>query len=186
MDDFLYNVRTGNMRNDKSNRRYDNNRYKSQNRQPAKDRRKGGYVNYRSLATDQFSAIKEVLGTLVQNQGRQTVALEKIAESLATLVSTGMTTMGSLPKPEVSPPSPTVEVDATEHAAEHATNTTTENEPTSPPQTRAEMVGLIHQLREEKLSYEKIADIFESKQIATLSGRGKWRGQTIYRLFNEK
>lgn len=183
MDDFLYNVRTGNMRNmDKSNRRYDNNRYKSQNRQQGKDRRKGGYVNYRSLSTDQFAAIKEALGTLAENQGRQTAALEKIAESLATLVSTGMTTTGSLPKPEISPPSPPVDVDATEHA----TKSTTENEPTSPPQTRAEMVGLIHQLREEGLSYEKIADIFESKQIATLSGRGKWRGQTIYRLFNEK
>jgi len=177
MDDFLYNVRTGNMRNmDKSNRRYDNNRYKNQNRQPGKDRRKGGYVNYRSLSTDQFSTLKEVLGTLTKNQERQTVALEKIAESLAKLISTV-----SLPKTETPPPSPDVDVGVSETATEPATET----KPNSTPQTRTEMVGLIHQLREQGLSYEKIADIFEVKQISTLSGRGKWRGQTICRLFKE-
>jgi hypothetical protein len=174
MDDFLYNVRTGNMKNmDKSNRRFDNNRYKSPNRQPARDKRKG-YVNYRSLSTDQFSALKEMMAAISGNQERQTVAMEKIADLLDRLVN-----MHSVPDAVAisSHPSPTVMVDSADAAVEAA--------PSSRPMARAEMVALIHQMRNQGLSYEKIADEFESKQISTLSGRGKWRGQTIYRLFKE-
>ena len=175
MDDFLYNVRTGNMKNmDKSHRRFDNNRYKSPNRQPAKDKRKG-YVNYRSLSTDQFSALKEMMATISGNQERQTVAMEKIADLLERLVK-----MPSVPAADAipSPSSPTAMVDS-------ADTVVVEMEPSAQPMTRAEMVALIHQMRNQGLSYEKIADEFELKQISTLSGRGKWRGQTIYRLFKE-
>ena len=175
MDDFLYNVRTGNMRNMDKSRRYDNNRYKSQNRQQGKDRRKG-YVNYRSLSTDQFSAIKEVLGSMVEHQTRQTRAMENIARQLEKLVS-----ISSQAAPPHQPPAEVAKAPSIEKAP--APDLTDQPAPT--PQTREEMVALIHQLREQKLSYEKIADIFEDKQISTLSGRGKWRGQTIYRLFKE-
>ena len=174
MDDFLYNVRTGNMKNmDKSSRRFDNNRYKSHSRQPAKDKRKG-YVNYRSLSTDQFSALKEMMAAISGNQERQTVAMEKIANLLDRLLK-----MYSVPDADAiaSHPSPAATVDSAVTAVEVA--------PYSRSMTRAEMVALIHQMRNQGLSYEKIADEFESKQISTLSGRGKWRGQTIYRLFKE-
>jgi hypothetical protein len=40
-------------------------------------------------------------------------------------------------------------------------------------------------MRDQRLSYDKIASEFEIRQIPTLSGRGQWRGQTIYRLFKE-
>jgi len=174
MDDFLYNVRTGNMKNmDKSRRRFDNNRYKSPNQQPARDKRKG-YVNYRSLSTDQFSALKDMMASISGHQERQTVAMEKIADLLENLVK-----MPSVPVADVisSHSSPTAMVDSADAAVEM--------EPSGQPITRAEMVALIHQMRNQGLSYEKIADEFELKQISTLSGRGKWRGQTIYRLFKE-
>ena len=177
MDDFLYNVRTGNMRNmDKSNRRYDNNRYKSQNRQQGKERRKG-YVKYRSLSTDQFSAIKETLGSMVDHQERQTKAMENIARHLEKLVS--ISSQAAQP-----PQTSAVEIKAPPTAKIPAPGSTGKSVPT--PSTREEMVALIQQLREQNLSYEKIAEIFEDKQISTLSGRGKWRGQTIYRLFKER
>jgi len=86
MDDFIYNVRTGNIKNmNKPNRRFDNNRYKGQdrpyksnNRNQAKDQRKG-YVNYRSLSTDQFSTLKGLLGTIAENQKRQVTIAETVA-----------------------------------------------------------------------------------------------------------
>jgi len=174
MDDFLYNVRTGNIKNmDKPNRRFDNNRYKSHNRQPVKDKRKG-YVNYRSLSTDQFSTLKELLTSITKNQERQTVAMEKIADSLGILVATPS-----------APVTDTTSSHSSSMAMVDSADAAVEMEPSRSPKTRIEMVALIHQMRDQGLSYEKIADEFESKQISTLSGRGKWRGQTIYRLFKE-
>lgn len=175
MDDFLYNVRTGNMRNMDKSRRYDNNRYKSQNRQQGKDRRKG-YVNYRSLSTDQFSAIKEVLGSMVENQQRQTKAMENIARQLEKLVSISSQPAPAPQQPVAAAKAPSIEKTSFPEITD---------QPAPTPRTREEMVTLIHQLRKQNLSYEKIADVFEAKQISTLSGRGKWRGQTIYRLFKE-
>ena len=174
MDDFLYNVRTGNIKNmDRPNRRFDNNRYKSHNRQPVKDKRKG-YVDYRSLSTDQFSTLKELLTSITKNQERQTVAMEKIADSLGRLVA-----MPSAPVTD------TTSSHSSSMAMVDSADAAVEMEPSRSPKTRIEMVALIHQMRDQGLSYEKIADEFESKQISTLSGRGKWRGQTIYRLFKE-
>ncbi|PID76192.1 MAG: hypothetical protein CSB22_00400 [Deltaproteobacteria bacterium] len=177
MDDFLYNVRTGNVKNmDKSHRRYDNNRFQTSNRQqPAKDRRKG-YVNYRSLSTDQFSVFKDFFNTIIENQARQAVAMEKIADCLERLIENKTESVALTPPTSPAPKNDT---------ADPVNTDITDIAPAAHPKTRAEMVAFVHDLREQGLSYEKIADVFEAKRISTLSGRGKWRGQTIYRLFHE-
>ena len=199
MDDFIYNVRTGNIKNmNKPNRRFDNNRfkghdrpYKSNNRHPAKEQRKG-YVNYRSLSTDQFSVLKELLGTISDNQKRQvtlaesvastqerqTAAIEKIAEYLGKLIKAPLE-----PPQHITSPQPTETPEPTETTKPIETKRN-ETAPTQP-KTRSELVALITQMRDQRLSYDKIASEFEIRQIPTLSGRGQWRGQTIYRLFKE-
>jgi hypothetical protein len=42
---------------------------------------------------------------------------------------------------------------------------------------------MICQLRSEGFSYAKIADILEAKGIPTVSGKGRWRGQSVQRLY---
>ena len=199
MDDFIYNVRTGNIKNmNRSNRRYDNNRYKGQdrsyksnNRHPVKEQRKG-YVNYRSLSTDQFSVLKELLGTIADNQKRQVTlaesvastqerqaaAIEKIAAHLEKLVKAPLETAQHATSPEsAAVPEPT--------EAAHPVETKPNVEEPAKPKTRSELVALITQMRQQGLSYDKIASEFEIRKIPTLSGRGQSRGQTIYRLFKE-
>jgi hypothetical protein len=207
MDDFIYNVRTGNIKNmNKPNRRFDNNRYKGQdrpyksnNRNPAKDQRKG-YVNYRSLSTDQFATLKGLLGTISENQKRQvtiaesvaanqerqTVAIEQIAAHLGKLLKAPLEPAQDqpiAPAKDQTSPTPTEKI-TTPKQAKH-TKPREEVPPTPKASTRPELVALITQMREKRLSYDKIAVEFEKKQIPTLSGRGQWRGQTIYRLFKE-
>jgi len=199
MDDFIYNVRTGNIKNmNKPNRRFDNNRFKGQdrsnksnNRHAGKDHRKG-YVNYRSLSTDQFTTLKEFLGGLAENQKRlvtiaqsveksqerQAVAMEKIAAHLGALVKTPP---GATFDP--APPQTDAVVETTEPAK--SAEIRDDVKPETRPRTRSELVALITRMRDQRLSYDKIALEFETMQIPTLSGRGKWRGQTIYRLFKE-
>ncbi len=199
MDDFIYNVRTGNIKNmNRSNRRFDNNRfkgqdrpYKSNNRHPVKEQRKG-YVNYRSLSTDQFSVLKELLGTIADNQKRQvtlaesvasnqerqTAAIEKIAEHLGNLVKAPLEPAQGITSPEPTEKTEPAETTPPIEAGNHV-------ETPAKPKTRSELVALITQMRDQRLSYDKIASEFEIRHIPTLSGRGQWRGQTIYRLFKE-
>jgi len=201
MDDFLYNVRTGNIKNmNKPNRRFDNNRFKGQersynksnNRYPAnKDQRKG-YVNYRSLSTDQFTTLKDLLGAVVENQKRQlalaesgaarqerqTVAIETIAKHLGRLAKASPG--AAVAKPDsASTISPAAPSPAATMSSSHSDSSQAK------PKSRSELVSLITKLRGQRLSYDKIALEFEKMQVPTLSGRGHWRGQTIYRLFKE-
>ena len=50
--------------------------------------------------------------------------------------------------------------------------------------SREDIIKEIRKLRNQKLSYQKIADNFNDRRIATLSGRGKWNKNSIIRLFN--
>ena len=54
-----------------------------------------------------------------------------------------------------------------------------------PQNNEQNIIKEIQRLRNQKLSYQKIADIFNERQINTISGRGKWNKGSIIRLANK-
>jgi hypothetical protein len=50
---------------------------------------------------------------------------------------------------------------------------------------RESVLGLIKEMRDKDLSYANIAYELETMGIPTFSGKGKWRGQTVHRLFQQ-
>lgn len=51
--------------------------------------------------------------------------------------------------------------------------------------TRDDILNMICGLREEGHTYDQIAKQLEDENIPTFSGKGKWRGQTIHRLYQK-
>ena len=51
--------------------------------------------------------------------------------------------------------------------------------------SRGEVKAMIGELRGTGLSYQKIADKLNYRKIRTITGRGIWQGQTVYRLHLE-
>jgi hypothetical protein len=51
--------------------------------------------------------------------------------------------------------------------------------------TRDDVLNMICGLREEGHTYDQIAKQLEDENIPTFSGKGKWRGQTIHRLYQK-
>jgi len=50
--------------------------------------------------------------------------------------------------------------------------------------SRNDIIKEIQQLRNQKLSYQKVADSLNERKISTLSGRGKWNKNTVSRLIS--
>jgi hypothetical protein len=50
---------------------------------------------------------------------------------------------------------------------------------------RKKVIKMIIDMRKKDISFEKIARALEAKGIATFSGKGKWRGQTVHKLFKQ-
>jgi hypothetical protein len=48
-----------------------------------------------------------------------------------------------------------------------------------------ELKDMAMKMKEEGLSNQKIADVFNEEEIPTFSGKGKWHKKTIYRLLTE-
>ena len=165
MDNFLYNIRNnGNKRFDRNRKNYDGNRNheKFQNRE-----KKNGHYNKNVPGLDQLPVIKKVLEDFltdyrhglelderkVKAEERKADALEKIAVLLEDKAL-----------PDTIQPS--------------------EDLPEKKPieYNREKINKLICDMRSDGTSYEKIALHLEELGVPTLSGRGKWRGQTVYRL----
>jgi len=50
---------------------------------------------------------------------------------------------------------------------------------------RSNAMKVIKAQRKKGLSFEKIARYLESRKIPTFSGKGKWRGQTVHKLYKK-
>ena len=50
---------------------------------------------------------------------------------------------------------------------------------------RRKVIRMIINKRKKGLSYEKIAQFLEEKEIRTFSGKGQWRGQTVHRIYRQ-
>jgi hypothetical protein len=184
MDDFLHRLRTGkDKRYDRSRRNYEPSQYRSVDRQNGTDRRKrGGYKQqYPDQANTTISkllpAVKSLLETIAEDQkrltkleARKTAAMENIAVYLKKLSGYE----DALDVPEIQ-----VEMQETE-AKSSQSIVENENEIMTPDKT----LRIINNLREgERLSFEKIANYLNENEIPTPSGRGKWRGQTVSKLY---
>lgn len=192
MDDFLYNVRTGNQKRTDGNRKqYNSYNNRGYDRQRGKEG-KNGYTQ-RGAHQDQWSLIKKSLEDLSENQKRIAVAGErraKAAERLADAMENISICLGHVATPEVVAAADT---DVERHPVsspedEQREPETTPPEPKTPPveisaeTEREKTMGMILEMRKEKVSYAKIAAHLSSRAIPTFSGRGQWQGYTVSNL----
>ncbi|MEJ2639758.1 MAG: recombinase family protein [Desulfosarcinaceae bacterium] len=169
MDDFLHNLRSGNLRkpNTGNRRPYNDPQGKHPNRRVA-DRRKRDFDQ--RLAAESLETIKELLSQLTGAQqqlataqeqraaaeDRTAAALERIAASLDSRAAQMRQTLEA---PAASP----------------------HQDPPADPE--APSVGeRICALRDQKLSYARIAEQLNQEKMPTPSGRGQWRGTTVQRV----
>jgi hypothetical protein len=179
MDDFLYNLRKSVEERNKAgaaqrggDRRCGMDR---RNRKPQKqntDRR--NYPPYNrnlheiKLLLEKFAEGQVRLEVLEERrlelEARQTKAMERIADSLSRMAETSVDA-GPVAIPSASA--------AILQGADNAT--------TKAASMAASAAELMTQLRAEGKSYEKIANALEAEGFSTVSGRGRWRGQTVKR-----
>lgn len=174
MDDFLHNLRSGNLRrsNTGNRRQYGDQHSKHPNRRVADRRQKDGDQH---LATESLETIKAVLEQLTAAQqqlataqeqraiaeARTAAALESIAASLETKTGAIAQTPEKIPVEAPEPPATASDAD-----------------------TKALSLGEnISVLRAQKLSYARIADQLNQEGVPTPSGRGQWRGATVQRVY---
>lgn len=199
MDDFLYNVRTGNQKRTDGNRKqYNSYNNRGYDKQRGKEGRNG--YTQRGAHQDQWSLIKKSLEDLSENQKRIAVAGErraKAAERLADAMENISICLGHVATPEVVAAADTdVErhpVSSPEDEQREPETTppepeTTPPEPETPPveisaeTEREKTMDMILEMRIEKVSYAKIAAHLSSMAIPTFSGRGQWQGYTVSNL----
>ncbi len=212
MNDFLQSLRNGNNRRFDRNRKSYDGQYGGERRKPRDSNFKSFRKNNES---EQLTAIKKALETMVEAQrrladfGERLVkvqergvraserlakAEERKADSIELLVKHFIG--GSVTLPQALPQAIRKE-EAVEEAVEEAMPQK-EEEPKPAPRVAAKKPGrkadygargnalkIIVKMRKEGVSYEKIARHLESIDTPTLSGKGKWHGHAVYRLFQQ-
>ena len=180
MDDFLYNLRTGNLRRgDADHRQPRSSQYKGPQRRSGGDRRQVD-LDLQSIA-ERLSGIENNLKAIANDQRRIADAAEREADTLDLIAhyfqrGTPPAASPSSPDPDPKHPEPSPQPD-------------TVAKPESPPgrtMDREELLELVHSLRSRRMSYGKIAEHLEAQGIATLSGRGKWYATTVAKLMQSE
>jgi FtsZ-interacting cell division protein ZipA len=111
----------------------------------------------------------------VKAEERKTDVLEKISERLMDLAEN---TLSNKPATSVeAQPEPVAEKPPVQPASQP--------EPDPTKLSREEILIKIAAHRKESMSYERIARELESAGIPTLSGKGRWRGQTVHKLLKQ-
>jgi vacuolar-type H+-ATPase subunit I/STV1 len=213
MSEFLQNLRAKqNKRYDGNRRQYANPQY--QDRRNGKDARKqqqalaSAVETLSSSLSENLPAIKNILEGISSNQQRlakaeerRAHAEERKAEVMENLLEFAKQVFGSgVGYPVVE----TVRKNAAALSGEKMTPTdinkaveevaaTSENDGDYGDEylddadtiTRDDVLNMICGLREEGHTYDQIAKQLEDENIPTFSGKGKWRGQTIHRLYQK-
>ncbi|GAB6907502.1 hypothetical protein DESC_350017 [Desulfosarcina cetonica] len=200
MDDFLHNLRSGKLKQtDRSRRDYTD--YKGPQRRAGNERRKPDY--YTKVTNENFALIKETLDVLAENQTRiaDTIATQNITatrianslEALATMIGRKWGYEDLLPHtdeadtmasrcetdPASSPSSHSVAAPQAAPAEKAPSAEETSSEEEEEPSTLDVIAGM----REEGESWEKIARYLDNHQVPTVSGKGKWRGPAVKKLW---
>lgn len=192
MDDFLHNLRSGKLKQpDQSRRQYNDPQYKNQQRRNIQDRRKKD--NDSVIINENISALKDAFQNIANNQKlmaeamenrskaeeRKAIALEKVVESVEKLLERfqekSSHTESVSPEPSIQKNPEAEETDIPETDLKDSSRLTNKG--------REKVKEIISLQRKEGISYDKIARHLENEGYPTLSGKGKWRGQTIKRLF---
>lgn len=182
MDDFLHNLRSGNLRlPDRGQKKYQNSQRKGSNYHKKKD-------TDSKLINESLSAIKIILESISENQKKATEAyavrlaaeerkadaMEVIAEYLKNFLPVGQ---------KISPPiaqKDTEQKDTEQNQQKSNSNLKLDHE------NRENILKIIKKMREDQISWEKIAAYLTKEKIPTLSGKGRWRGSTLQRLYTKK
>jgi hypothetical protein len=174
MDDFLYNLRTGNLRRGDRDGRQGRSQYKGPQRRTGGDRRQKGPD--REDISAQLNSIEKSLKTIASDQRRIADAAEREADAIDLIAhyfqrEKKTATESDTPQPEAIPPSPEPALADSEAPLLAGQE-----------MGRTDVLDLIKQLRSQKMSYAKIAEHLEAHAIPTLSGRGKWYSTTVSKL----
>lgn len=184
MNDFLHSLRTGkDKRYDRNRGRHDSPNYRPGDRHMSSDKRKRGNYNKSNIAENAYVTIakllpqvKVLLETIVTERSdflaleeRRTVAMERIATYLQMIAGDDS---GQFEAEQAVEKSDELEADRTANGDVVAAS---DNHSVNP-------IDTIQALRAQGLSYDKIARRLEDDNVATPSGRGKWRGQTVSKL----
>lgn len=191
MNDFLHNLRSGKMQRPERHRKpYAGHQKTGHERGKAKDFRNGRYG--KNIEAEKLNKITQIIASIAESQKliaasqeRKAKAEERKADILESFVE--------LIKQIVSPDSLKPDSSKTDNkSADLETNLAPEvmlqkiDQPEKPNDAdKKKTLELIHSMRKDGVSYEKVANYLDSNKIPTFSGRGKWRGQTIHRLCNK-
>ena len=193
MDDFLHNLRSGKLRRiDKSGRNYSDQQYKGPQTRGDHDNRRNGMNP--AIMTEQAAAhlnealteVKLVLENIAANQKRladacereaqaherKAVVMERIADLLIEKwpLITGGGAAGRQDRcrsgldPETFEPS---------------------DSPQEPTPEHEQLIRDIEKMRDQGMSFTQIAEQLEEQGVATISGKGQWRGQTVSKLLRQ-
>jgi hypothetical protein len=180
MDDFLYNLRTGNLRRgDTDHRQARSSAYKGPQRRSGGDRRQGD-LDLQPIS-EQLSGIEKNLKAIANDQRRIADAAEREADTLDLIAHYLKHEMSS----PASPLSADPDAEGLDPSPEISGEATPENPAVQAP-TREAILTLIRDLRSRGMSYGKVAEQLEAQGIATLSGRGKWYATTVSKLIQSE
>lgn len=178
MSDFLHNLRTGNLKRlDRPRKNYDNQQNRNQqDRQYSKDR-KGNYPK-KVYPGDQLQDIKKQLEVIAQITESNLKAQEKAAAALERIAMVLETAVG------IKPISPGIRADHREQQTSETGKTQEPVETVTETHIDIEesLLETIMEMRNGGASFDKIAGELDERQIPTLSGRGRWRGQAVSKL----
>jgi len=177
MDDFLYNLRTGNLRRgDKDHRQGRSSQYKGPQRRTGGDRRR--MLPDMEGISEQLASIEKHLKQIASEQRRIADAAEREADALD-LISHHFKSEKKPAVETAQPASVTPEPTAPSEASLDGQSVS----PADQESDRTATLDLIKRLRNQQMSYAKIAEHLEAHGIATFSGRGKWHATTVSKLF---
>jgi hypothetical protein len=171
MDDFLHNLRSGNLRKPSGGgrRQYSDPQNKHPNRRVTDRRKRDGDQR---LTVESLETVKAVLAQLTSTQQELAAAQKARAEAEARTADALERIAASLEMQTDSPrPTPT-EAEAPQV--------------TAPEPKELSLVEKISNLRDQQLSYARIAKQLNKEGIPTPSGRGQWRGTTVQRIIHRQ
>jgi hypothetical protein len=203
MDDFLHNLRSGNLKSpDRNRRQYNDTQYKGPQRRNMPDRRKREQDI--PAQTESLQAIKEILKSMLDNQKSMTEAIEirnrteiqkaSAIEKIALMLEALMPQANEMAAPQTElQTTPQAELQTTPQAELQPAPPEAQDPPLIQPEPESlasepankDAATIICRMRNEGLSYAKIAEHLEAEGIPTVSGKGKWRGQSVQRIYQK-
>lgn len=196
MDDFLHNLRSGKLKQPDRGRR-DYSDYKGPQRRVSNERRRPGTDYYAKVTNENFALIKETLDKLAGNQNRiadAMVSREKTEARIADALESIVAMMGHRSNGAgiLTQPDPMDDTETAEDIKGHIAPTeaavkppvaSTDNNGKLSAENKTELMEIIAAMRNDGNSWEKIARHFDDRKIATVSGKGKWRGPAIKKFW---